>query len=281
MKGRTEISGKSRWVALGAALFGLAVTAPASDYPPPPGPYQSGPFERPQAAAGGADRPVPHGSSRMLPLPELTGGPGSATSTAERLFGAAQPGLPDTPPPEPRFAPLPEQATPAGAPHPQDPAAQPPAYADVHIPQAAPGRPSGLPGAPTYRVHPQYREPPHGYPAGMQPPAYGAFPGGYGAGYPPMGFAAGGYPGGPPQPALNPALESPPPDPAPDSYGPAGYPQGPLLPQVPAAADGPGHPGTAQAPRFQPNPDLEPPPSPLQAPADDARFRPPATWPYP
>jgi len=242
MTGRTKAFAKScgrHAVALGAALIGgLAVAAPLSDYPPPPGPYQSEQLEPPQTVVvDTTDRPVPLGSSRMLPLPGIDDGTG-AGNAAERLFGAAPPEVPDAPPPEPQFAPVPDEASHAAAAFPQAPAAQPPAYPGARSPQAAPGWPGQASEAPPYTAHPSYHQPPAAYPGRMQQPAYGGFPGDYRAAYPPAGFADGGYPGRPPQPARSPSMRPA----APPAYSgnaddAAGYAQGPFVPQMRSADD--------------------------------------------
>lgn len=265
MTGRTKAiakSGARHALALGVVLIGgLAVAAPVSDYPPPPGPYQSEQLEPAQAAADTTDRPIPPGSSRMLPLPGIDDGTGTGNVTAERLFGAAPQEVPDAPLPEPQFAPIPDEASHTGAAYPPGPAAQPPDYAGAQPRQAAPGWPGQASGAPPYPGQPPYHQSPAAYPGRMQQPAYGGFPGGYRAPYPPAGFADGGYPGRPPQPAHYPSMRPAPPTYIGNTDDTAGYAQGPFVPQMPPAADGSGYPGRPQAP------------------ADDALFRPPALLP--
>lgn len=258
MSVRTQAYRKSRGMALGAALFCLAVAATASDYPPPPGTYQSEPLElAPAAVADQADRPIPQGSSRMLPLPGVGDGADGSSYAAERLFGAA-PGVPDAPPPQPLFAPITGEAPPAEAALPQGPAAQPPAVS----PQVAPDRRARTPAAPAYPARPQYPQPPTGYPARMPQPGYGGFPGGYRAAYPPTGFADGGYPAGSPRPGQYPRMGPAPPDYAGNVADPTGYARGPFVPQMPPATEAAGYPDRPAAP------------------ADDALFRPPEPVPY-
>ena len=100
------------------AMLGVSATGLAGDYPPPPGPYPSGPL--PAAGGGGqildgaqpetVARPVP-GDRPGLLLPDAPDASETGTYGATNLFGSAPAAADPAPPPAAAFAPT-EPASP-------------------------------------------------------------------------------------------------------------------------------------------------------------------------
>ena len=77
------------WARLVTSLIALAGTAMASEYPPPPGPYQSEPIGLPPAAPPAGGQPTAATpSSKMLPLPAAGETKAADPFAASNLFGA-------------------------------------------------------------------------------------------------------------------------------------------------------------------------------------------------
>ena len=133
-------------------------SAGASDYPPPPGPYQSGPtweYHTPAAAASEPTMPPDVDSttagSRPLPLPARRSEPRPGAYDAANLFGTAPAGEPSAG--LPATAPL---AQDAGAPVPERTDGPPADSGAGHLDRSAPGHPGGPQYPPAYRGGPAY-----------------------------------------------------------------------------------------------------------------------------